>query len=183
MAGGKVLVHRTMSLDGFIAGTGHALDWVFRYPAPEEAAGVVAATGTILAGRGTYEAGRRRRDTPGGAPYGGSWTGPVLVLTHRLPEDAAADPATTFLAGDIRAAVGTALETAAGKDVAVLGADVAAQCFEHQLVDEVLVHVAPVMLGAGVRFYERTPPTQVELEPVSATRSGPLTTLRFRVRK
>ena len=82
---GKVVVNRAMSLDGFIAGPGHAMDWIF-------------------------------------------------------------------------------------------------ECLPRGLVDEILVYVLPVLLGDGVRF---SPPSldRIDLEPFSNTRSGAVTTLRFRVRK
>ncbi len=50
---GKVVVNRAMSLDGFIAGPGHAMDWVFDYTAPDTSAEVMGATGAMLAGRNT----------------------------------------------------------------------------------------------------------------------------------
>ena len=48
---GKVVVNRSMSLDGFIAGPGHAMDWVFDFVAPDEFAGIAVATGAMLIGR------------------------------------------------------------------------------------------------------------------------------------
>ena len=56
----------------------------------------------------------------------------------------------SVLSGDIDA-VATALDAAGGKNLEILGADVAAQCFQRGLVDEVLVYVLPVLLGDGVR--------------------------------
>jgi riboflavin biosynthesis pyrimidine reductase len=64
----------------------------------------------------------------------------------------------------------------------ILGANVAAQCFQRGLVDEVLVYVMPVLLGDGVRF-SAPGTTRTELEPLSSRRSGDTTILRFRVRK
>jgi dihydrofolate reductase len=175
---GKVVVNRSMSLDGFIAGPGHAMDWIFDFMAPDEFPEIAAATGAMLIGRGTYEAARRMPDT--GRDYGGGWSGPVFVLTHRPPEPP--DPAGTFLTGDIGEAVATTRRAAGGKNLEILGADVAGQCLRRGLVDEILVYVLPVLLGDGVRF---SPPglARVDLEPISSTRSGAVTILRFRVRK
>jgi dihydrofolate reductase len=175
---GKVVVNRSMSLDGFIAGPGHAMDWIFDFMAPDEFPEIAAATGAMLIGRGTYEAARRMPDT--GQDYGGGWSGPVFVLTHRPPEPP--DPAEVFLTGDIGEAVATARRAAGDKNLEVLGADVAGQCLRRGLVDEILVYVLPVLLGDGVRF---SPPglARVDLEPISSTRSGAVTILRFRVRK
>jgi len=175
---GKVVVNRSMSLDGFIAGPGHAMDWIFDFMAPDAFPEIAAATGAMLIGRGTYEVAKRMPDA--GKDYGGGWSGPVFVLTHRPPERP--DPAGTFLTGDIGEAVATARSAAGGKNLEILGADVAGQCLRRGLVDEILVYVLPVLLGDGIRF---SPPglARIDLEPVSSTRSGAVTILRFRVRK
>src|SRR6266704_5531211 len=175
---GKVVVNRSMSLDGFIAGPGHAMDWIFDFMAPDAFPEVAAATGAMLIGRGTYEAARRMPHAD--KDYGGGWSGPVFVLTHRPPEPP--DPDITYLTGDIGEAVATARSAAGGKSLEILGADVAAQCLQRGLVDEILVYVLPVLLGDGIRF---SPPglPRIDLEPLSTTRSGTVTILRFRVRK
>jgi hypothetical protein len=59
MTSGSVLVHRTMSLDGFIAGPDHEMDWIFDYTAPESAREVMHSTGAIIAGRHTWAVGER----------------------------------------------------------------------------------------------------------------------------
>jgi len=56
---GKVVVNRSMSLDGFIAGPGHAMDWVFDFVAPDESPEIAAATGAMLIRRRTYEVANR----------------------------------------------------------------------------------------------------------------------------
>jgi len=176
---GKVVVNRSMSLDGFIAGPGHAMDWIFDFVAPDDFPEIAAATGAMLIGRRTYEVGNRMQaDKPGGTDY--PFAGPVFVLTHEPPEPP--DPAVTFLTGDIGEAVATALDAAGGKNLEILGADVAGQCLRRGLVDEILVYVLPVLLGDGIRF---SPPglARIDLEPLGSTRSGAVTILRFRVRK
>ena len=104
----------------------------------------------------------------------------MFLLTHRPLEPP--DPEVTVLTGDIGAAVGTALDAAGGKDLEILGADVAGQALDAGLVDEILVYVLPVVLGDGVRFSPQGT-SRVDLEPLSSTRSGEATILRFRVRK
>jgi dihydrofolate reductase len=174
-----------MSLDGFIAGPGNAMDWVFDFIAPDEFPDIAAATGAMLSGRRTYEVGKRGIETTSrgkisGDDYGGGWSGPVFVLTHEPPDPP--DPAVTFLTGDIGEAVATARGAAGGKNLEILGADVAGQCLRRELVDEILVYVLPVLLGDGVRFSSPGLP-RIDLEPVSSTRSGAVTILRFRVRR
>ena len=174
---GKVVVNRSMSLDGFIAGPGHAMDWVFDFVAPDEFPEIAAATGAMLIGRRTYEVGNRMEaDKPGRTNY--PFSGPVFVLTHEPPPD----PKVTFLTGDIGEAVAMARSAAGGKNLEILGADVTGQCLRRGLVDEILVYVLPVLLGDGIRF-SSTGLARIDLEPVSSTRSGAVTILRFRVRR
>jgi dihydrofolate reductase len=176
---GKVVVNRSMSLDGFIAGPGHAMDWVFDFMAPDEFPEIAAATGAMLIGRRTYEVGKRMEaDKPGSTDY--PFSGPVFVLTHEPPEPP--DPEVTFLTGDIGEAVATARSAAGGKNLEIPGADVASQCLRRGLVDEILVYVLPVLLGDGIRF-SSPGLARIDLEPVSSTRSPAVTILRFRVRK
>jgi len=180
---GKVVVNRCMSLDGFIAGPGHSMDWAGRaladYVAPEDFAQIAAATGAMLIGRRTWEVGdRMEAEKPGSVDY--PFSGPMFLLTHR-PLDRP-NPGVTILSGDIRDAVATALEAAGDKDLEILGADVAAQCVQRGLVDEFLVYVLPLLLGDGIPFSAPGVPL-TELEPLSSARSGEATILRFRVRK
>jgi len=138
----------------------------------------------MLIGRRTYEVGNRMdANKERGAPSRGEtypFSGPVFVLIHEPPDPP--DPAVTFLTGDIGEAVATAHSAAGGKNLEILGADVAGQCLRRGLVDEILVYVLPVLLGDGIRF-SSPGLARIDLEPVSSTRSGAVTILRFRVRK
>jgi dihydrofolate reductase len=147
--------------------------------APDDLAEVAAANGAMLVGRRTWDVGdRMAAEEPGSTDY--PFTGPMFLLSHRPLERP--DPEVTILSGDIGEAVATALDAAGGKNLEILGADVAGQSLQRGLVDEILVYVLPVLLGDGIRFssssVERT-----DLEPLSSTRSGDATILRFRVRK
>jgi dihydrofolate reductase len=176
---GKVVVNRAMSLDGYIAGPGHAMDLITGFTSPEVVGEIASATGAMLIGRTTSDVGDRlEAEEPGSVDY--PFTGPMFVLTHR-PLDPP-NPDVQVLSGDIGDAVATALAAADGKDLELLGADVAAQAFRRGLVDEVLVYVLPLILGDGIPF---SPPgsAKVDLEPISSTRAGAVTILRFRVRK
>jgi dihydrofolate reductase len=179
---GKVVVNRSLSLDGFIAGPGHAMDWIFDFIAPieEEFPEIMAATGAMLIGRRTYEVGKRMADNRSEATpaYDG---GAEFVLTHEPPDPP--DPGVTFLTGDIGEAVATALRAAGGKNLEILGADVAGQCLRRGLVDEILVYVLPVLLGDGIRFYSSPGLARIDLDPLDVTRHGAVTILRFGVRK
>ena len=181
----KLIWHTTMSLDGFIAGPDHAMEWVFEYPegpGDTTVADVIRATGAILAGRNSYDVGEREGQVAEATePFGGAWSGPQFVLTHHPPAESP-DPSITFLEGDIDAAADTALAAAGGRNVLVFGANTARQCLEAGRLDEVLVHIAPVLLGEGVRLYGDPPAPRVELERIGVGAPGEnVTILRFSV--
>jgi dihydrofolate reductase len=184
MGKGKVVVNRAMSLDGFIAGPGDDMGWggkrgLADFVAPEDFAAVAAATGAMLVGRRTWEVGdKMAAEDPDSIDY--PFSGPMFLLSHR-PLDPP-DPEVTILSGDIKGAVGTALAAAGGKDLELLGADVAAQSLQAGLVDEILVYVLPILLGDGVRF-SRPGLGVIGLEPISSKRSGDATMLRYAVPK
>ena len=97
-------------------------------------------------------------DEPGSADY--PFSGPLFVLTHEPPDPP--DPGVTVLTGDIGDAVATALDAAGGKNLEVLGADVAGQCLRRGLVDEILVYRAA---GAARRRHPLLAPGPPEDRP------------------
>src|SRR5262245_11113775 len=181
-----------MSLDGFIAGRDDAMDWVVaqwsdggestrdievqRSAVADE---VLRRAGAILGGRRWYDVAVREFDGYEGI-YGGQWSGPVFVLTHR-PPGADHHPAITFLTGDLTDALATAAGAAAGKDVIVFGANLAAQCLRAGLLDEIVIHLVPVLLGGGVRLIDTPDLAPVALERTLVATSGQITDLRFAV--
>jgi dihydrofolate reductase len=178
-ATGKVVVNRAMSLDGFIAGPGDEMGWIRDLAPGQDAAEQAAATGAMLVGRRTWDVGARMKaDEPGSTDY--PFTGPMFLLTHRPLETD--DPAVTILSGDIGEAVATALDAAGGKNLEILGADVASQALRRGLVDEILVYLLPVVLGEGIPF-SPAGSVRVDLDPIGSKRSGAASILRFRVRR
>ncbi len=148
---GRVLWHTTMSLDGYIASVDGSMDWAFGHgSAGSLGTEAMARTGAIVAGRRGFDQGSPA-DDPQRAAYGGHWSGPIFVLTHR-----AAPPAEgiTFLDTDIGSAVAIARQAAGGKDVGLFGADIARQAVQAGLLDDLIVHVVPVLLGEGVRMLD-----------------------------
>lgn len=177
----KVIWHVTMSLDGFIAGPGDAMDWVFEHEsAPSALAGeTLEETGTILAGRRWWDVAVERYRGRAGI-YGGAWDGPLFVLTHR-PADPPTDPAVTFLSDGVADAVATARAAAGDRSLGIFGANLARQCLAAGLLDELVVHLVPVLLGDGVRLYGDPAAPKVRLERTLLAESGQLTDLRLRV--
>lgn len=172
---GRVLWHTTASLDGYIAGPGDNQDWVFDYvdPTDPDDADVPARTGAVVAGRRSFEVGSRdAREV-----FDGAWSGPQFLLTHR-PVDGLPD-GIAVRSGDVRAVIAEALRAAGGKDVLLIGADVARQCLAADLVDEIHVNVAPVLLGDGVRL--RSAPGRRDLVLDDISRRGDVVSLRYRL--
>ena len=171
--------HITMSLDGYIAGPDDTMDWAFGAgPAGPLAAEIRDATGAILAGRRWHDVAIDRYNGRAGI-YGGDWNGPVFVLTHRPPVDLT-DTGIQFLSGSIQDAMSEASEAAGGRMVGIFGADVARQTLGAGLLDEIAVHIVPVLLGGGVRLYGDDTP-RITLKRIAATISPGVVDLRFRV--
>lgn len=177
----KVVWHITMSVDGFIAGPGDSMEWAFRrgQSTPAMALDVMRSTGAILGGRRWFDVASSKYRGLAGI-YGGAWQGPVLVLTHRI--ERSPDPALTFISDPIAAAVVKAREAATGKNVGIFGASVAQQCLRAGLVDEIVMHQAPVLLGDGVRLYGPSMP-EIGLERIATAESGQIVDVRYRVIK
>ncbi|MEV5745695.1 dihydrofolate reductase family protein [Microbispora rosea] len=174
-AEGKVLWHFTMSLDGFVAGPNHAMDWMtgisFRPGLIEEYA---RTTGAVLGGRDGFDA---YPDVSG--IYGGAWRGPVFVLTHH-PEDAQPSEGVTFLSCDVAEAVRIGLEAAGGKNLEVFSATLGRQLLERGLIDEVDLHIAPVLLGDGIRLFDNPGSAPVRLELLNGDDHSAAVNVRYR---
>jgi dihydrofolate reductase len=178
----STISHHTMSLDGFIAGTDDSMDWVFAFGESTSLADeTMNRIGAILAGRRWYELAMERWDGVDGI-YGGAYEGPVFVLTHRPPQESAS-PRISFVSDGIERAVATAQAAAGDKNVGIFGASLSRQCLQAGLLDEVVIHLAPVLLGGGIRLYGSDGDQRIELERISLGKADQLTDLRFRVVK
>jgi dihydrofolate reductase len=175
---GKVLWHTMMSLDGFVAGPDDDMDWVFGVDGGEGQTmnEVVRSTGALLVGRRTQDVEDRLQ--PGF--YGGAFRGPFFVLRHDPPSQPPVVKGVTgqFLDVPIEEAVRLAKEVAGGDNVVILGANVARQCLEADLLDEIIVHVAPVLVGDGVRLFDRPGGEIVRLERIASEDEGETTVIR-----
>ncbi|MEU8244766.1 dihydrofolate reductase family protein [Nonomuraea sp. NPDC048916] len=179
---GKMLYSVTMSLDGFIAGPGGDMSWLTEHLGPNETVDeLIGEIGALLVGNRTFRGDDPHKDTDKeGKAFGGGWTGPQFVLTHHIP--ATPVPGITFV-GDLDSGVAAAKAAAGDKYVNILGADVARQCLDAGVLDEIFVCVAPVLLGDGVRLFDRPGGTNVKLERLSLTHAPKATNLWLRVVK
>jgi dihydrofolate reductase len=148
----------------------------------------LAATGAVVMGRRMYSGG----DGPWASdPNADGWWGdeppfrvPVFVLTHHARETVAKEGGTTFtfVTDGVEAAVAQAKNAAGERDVQVAGGAMAVQdALRAGLVDELLVHVAPVLLGGGTRFFEDVTESDARLERTRVTASPKVVHLGFDV--
>lgn len=162
----KLLYAATMSLDGYIAGPGGDMSWLTEHVAGDNptADRLLADVGAILAGNGTFGGDDPNRGTDSEGAFGGEYHGPVFVLTHQPPAD---PPTGITFAGDLPSAIAQSKRAAGDKYVNILGANVARQCIEARLLDEILMFIAPVLLGDGVRMFDHPGGARVRLKPVA----------------
>ena len=170
-ARGKVLWSFTMSLDGFVAGPNHEMGWMTGFTVrPGLIEEYIESTGAVLGGRAGWDGvvGNSR-------PWGGAWSGPIFVLTHH-PEDATPADGVTFLNCGPAEAVRIALAAADGKDLGVFSPTIGAQLLDLDLIDEIDIHIAPILLGDGIRLYHNPGSEPIRLhrlddaDPASAVR-------------
>ena len=178
-----IIVHVAISVDGFIAGPDHDMSWTdgAEYDTTNTLANDIArGTGAVLAGRGWYEVATAGGEAALAGIYGGGWTGPVVVVTSQ-PERIKPEPGLE-VATDFESALARAEALAGGKDVGVFGGDVARQAVALGRLDELVLQIVPVVLGAGVPLFGtgRDVP-RVRLERTHIGTSGALTDLRFSV--
>jgi dihydrofolate reductase len=202
---GKVVVDMSISLDGFGAGPNpnakdpmgaggerlHAWMPFFdpnQVPTAVPAASEVdvrmvqelfaVAQGAVVLGKRTFDLGLE--------PWGGTpFPAPCFVLTHEARDELVTATGTfTFITDGIEQAVRRAQAAAGDKDVLVMGGPTVVQeAVRAGLVDEIVLHVAPVLLGAGARPFEHLGPEAIELERTDVIVSPQATHLRFRVAK
>jgi dihydrofolate reductase len=197
----ETVLYMSMSLDGFIAGPnegpGNGLgdggprlhEWLFSEPSgtsgiPGRPAGVngqifdeFMATGAVVAGRGTFE--------PAGGWGGDHHDGvPIFILSRDEPGiDIEGWPLVTYV-GDVQTAMVEAKRAAGGKNVLVHGATTAQLALAAGLLDELEIHLVPVLLGQGRRLFENLGPEHTELERVRVIEGeGGMTHLHYRVRR
>jgi dihydrofolate reductase len=200
---GKVQVDITMSLDGFIAGPndspelplgegGEKLhEWVYDLASWREPHGLeggetnrdsevleeaMSRAGAIVLGRRMFDLAKGWGDNP---PF----HMPVYVLTHEARDPLVKEGGTTFtfVTGGIESALDQARAAAADKDVSIAGgANTIQQFLSAGLVDEFQIHIAPMLLGDGVRLFDQAP-ADVKLETTRVIESPRVTHLKFRV--
>ncbi len=202
----KVVVELSMSLDGFVAGPNdgpenglgdggerlfqwyYSGDTDFPLPGTDMSFKISQASAELLREEwgklGAMVAGRRMFDIAhawGGHPPGG---GPCFIVTHNPPQEWAKEGSPfTFVTDGVESAIRQAKQAAGGKHVSASSASIAQQCIKAGLLDEIHIHLAPVLLGGGVRLFEHLGTAPIELERTRVIEAPDITHLLFRVVK
>jgi dihydrofolate reductase len=176
---GKVIWHTMMSLDGYIAGPDDSMDWAFSQGGSSDLAERTRdQVGAVLAGRRWYDLASVRWNGVKGI-YGGRMKGSVFVLTSH-PQDAPDDDTVTFVSDGFEQALASAREAAGDRALGLFGSSIGTQAAAAGLLDELIVHVAPVLLGDGVRLYGDGAP-QIQLERIELGQGEQVVDVRYRV--
>jgi dihydrofolate reductase len=195
----KLVALMSMSLDGFVAdrndGVAEVFDWYMSSgdvefhtggadpmtfnvsePSAEHLRRLWSELGAVLTGRRTFDVAQG---------WGGNhaW-GPAFVLTHQLPAGwPRPDSTVHFVTDGLESAVRQAKAAAAGKSVAVHGADTIQQLLNAGLLDELQIDVAALLLGSGVRLFDHLRDTPAVLGSPTVIQGVGVTHLRYPVRR
>ena len=195
----KVIALMSMSLDGYVAdatdGVEEVFDWYFSSgdvevptasrtsgmtfhvsaPSAEHLTGLVAEIGAMLTGRRTF-------DVAGGWDGQHPWDVPAFVVTHHVPEGWPRPGSTVqFVTDGIERAVARAKAAAGPKSVGVHGAQTIQQCLDADLLDEIHIDLAAVLLGSGVSLFDHLTNTPVVLGDPAVVAGVGVTHLRYPV--
>ena len=182
----KVLLDMAMSLDGFIAGPNgedHGLHNYFFSPSGPTLEVIeegFKTTGTIIMGRRAYEVGAAQ-DGFADNPY----QVPTFVLTHHVPEKVSKGAESfIFVTDGIESAFEQAKSVTGERDVVIGGgANIAQQYLQAGLVDEIQIHLIPILLGIGIRLFDQPDTNTIELQRTRVIDGSGATHLRFQVVK
>lgn len=191
---GKVLYEMSMSLDGFVTGAnahppeaglgegGERLhEWTYNSPDPRNHEIVESAgkTGVVLVGRITYNHSIFYWGADG--PMGEARL-PTIVVSHSVPNDMPENSVYTFV-DNIEAGLELAQKLAGDKDIGIAGGNIAQQLITLGLLDEIYVHIIPMLFGTGTRLIDNLGGKHIQLEMIEVIETKEAVHLRFRVVK
>lgn len=195
---GKVTTQFTMSLDGFIAGPNDEIDRLFKWYGSGDVDFPVAGSSMVFkvsqasADYLTEEWGQLgaivtgRRDFDVSNAWGGETIlgVPTFIVTHSPPEEwVGRQPLFIFVTDGVESAIVQAKEAAGDKVVGVGGTTIVQQCLKLGLIDEIQIDMAPILLGEGIRLFDKLGREPIELEQTGVIEGKGVTHLKYRVVK
>ena len=148
----KTILYMATSFDGYVAGPHDEVDWMDAYGDVEYGfEHFLATVGAIIMGRRTYDVGVEKQWF---SQY--DYKSPILVVSGNRPTAPSNDADFTFVTEGIEAAHIRAKETAGRKNIYIFGgANIAQQYLQAGLLDEMYIGLVPIILGDGIRLFER----------------------------
>jgi dihydrofolate reductase len=194
----KLIAEFTISLDGFIAGPDDEVRPIFGWYGSGDTEFQVPGSGMVFkVSRASAELLRREWDQIGAIVTGrrdfdvsNAWGGssplgvPIFIVTHTIPQewDKEGTPF-TFVTDGVESAIEKARQVAGDKNIGISGSKIVQQCLKAGLLDELQLHLVPILLGTGIRLFDDLEPSPIELERISVIEGTGVTHLRFQVVK
>jgi len=191
----KVVFDISMSLDGFMTAAkqrpeeplGDGGEQLHQWASSDDPrdrevlTGGGATLGAVICGRRTYDDSQPWWGADGPT---GSDRVPVFVLSHDVPTEVPDGGVYTFVTGGVERTLQQARAVAGDKGVTVMGgADTGQQFLRAGLVDELSIHLVPVLFGSGTRMFEHLGDQHIQLDPAEVIQTAAATHLRYRVVK
>jgi dihydrofolate reductase len=205
---GKIVCNISMSLDGYIAGPDDDNDkyplgkggeriheWVYELKSwrslhgleggidskdGEIIAEIVESTGAMIMGRRMFDSGEKYwGDNP---PF----RNPLFIVTHTVPEITSKGGKNiyNFVTGGIESALGKSKAAAGDKDIAIMGgADIIQQFIKAKLLDEIQIHLIPVLFCGGKKLFDNLGDKQIGLEIIRVVNSPNVTHIKYKIVK
>jgi dihydrofolate reductase len=187
---GTVIIHKSLSLDGFAAGPNVSIDrpmgdggqilhrWMFGAAEGSDEAKIVrelhASTGAVVIGRRTLDVGFGIwNDTPFAAPS--------FVVTHRVQEPISMPSGRFSFVDSLPEAIAQAKAASGDRSVCLMGVDISRKALFAGLVDELHLQIVPILLGDGQRLFVPFDGQPIELDVITVVESPAVTHIRYRI--
>lgn len=195
----KLIAEFTISLDGFIAGADDEVRPIFGWYSSGDTDFQVPGSGMVFkVSRASADLLRREWDQIGAIVTGrrdfdvsNAWGGssplgvPIFIVTHTVPDEWSSKEGTpfTFVTEGVESAIEKAKRVAGDKNIGISGSKIVQQCLKAGLLDELQLHLVPILLGTGIRLFDHLGTNPIGLERIEVIEGAGVTHLRFRVIK
>lgn len=166
------ILNLIMTFDGYVAGVHDKMDWLTQVhkrsqgSAKHDFSSFTSQVGAIIVGKRSYELGIKQGWFKNNA-YGPS---PIFVLCRKIPKKISRDADFRFITKGIKKTYQQASKVAGNKWIYLFGGpNVFQQFFNADLVDELRITIAPIIIGKGIRLFDHLTARPIELEKISVS--------------